>query len=127
MQQSNGKITMKKLLLLLIAVCFMACSDKPHKSMFIELDNVPPNNIHMTFNNYTDLYWYFRKLPSEQQTEMIRRLKDNHPVVDSLKDLVAEWHTQDSLDRVRLQPTPTTITITGPSEIILDKDEVKKK
>jgi len=95
--------------------------------MFIELDNVPPNNIHMTFNNYTDLYWYFRKLPSEQQTEMIRRLKDNHPVVDSLKDLVAEWHTQDSLDKVRLQPAPPAIIITGPSEIILNEDEVKKK
>jgi hypothetical protein len=106
----------------LLALLFFGCAEKPHSDIFIRLDNVPPDGKSRIFNTYTDLFLYFRKLSTENEAIMMERLRDNHPVIDSLRWLVKEWARQDTTETEMSRPMqPTTVTISGPKEIIIDK------
>jgi hypothetical protein len=110
----------------ILCVLLAACTDrKPDNGIFVRLSNLPPNGESKIFNSRMEVYFYFRDLSRGNELIMIDRLKDERPLVDSLRALLVLLDTEDSIKLVQRRMKPLEhpkVTITGPKEIILDKD-----
>lgn len=80
-------MTYLRFCLLLVLVLFNGCSGKDEDAL-LRLENLPPEGKTRVFKDYNQVYLYFNDLSLADKNEMIRRLKDKHPLVDSLKVLL---------------------------------------
>jgi len=87
---TSTKYVLLAVVILLINYSFLGCSDKPNYGDLLRFDSLPPNNNVKIFKNYNEAYEYFNDLSLKDKNTMIRRLKDSHPLVDSLRKLENE-------------------------------------
>lgn len=79
-----------RLLPIVLLLGLMSCGGKQDPNPAILLDSLPPDGRSKSFKDIPAVTEYFDRLSLHDKGEMIRRLKDKHPLVDSLKALLNE-------------------------------------
>ncbi len=75
-----------KRIIILLALLTIGCSiDKSPSDGRVTLRGIPPEGKTVIFQDTAEVYEYFKSLTINDNAEMIRVLKDEHPLVDSLK------------------------------------------